>query len=317
MLKDLLRRYPYFAPDDGAGGGTADADAADADSADDAAATDGADDAAGADDQSGDAGDAASDDGDKADDSADDPLAKLTARLDALEGENTELRTKVTELSTPKSAEKPVEGDKQAETTDVPDFREKAYAEAIAADKLDAEGDITAEGIRWAENRAIQLAVEHQSDEQRNQQIQTQKPQFVTAYTEEFKKLGIPDEAAPQVSQDYTDIVTGYGKAAFGDDRNAVHLRTTAYYVALGMQAERDMKAAQEAGQEAAGAHDKAKEPVGDGGTGGEGVYTGFTKEDASWAKITWAKRVNGGKPPTKAQIAALKTELYGGSVRA
>lgn len=229
-----------------------------------------------------------------------------------------EVRERAAKLGMVVPEEKKEEPKPEVKTSrfDAPDFRAKAYEEVLADPNaktngwIDDEGDVTVEGQRVAENHALLLAAQHvgqaRDSEQFKTQFAAQKPALVTAYSEEVKKMGVEEASAPEVAKDYVDLLESYGERAFKEDDNGKHLRTTAYYIALGMQKEREMKAAQEGGNTDA---DRAKEPAGGGAGDGGSLYQGLPKDEVDWLKTEWAKTKNGGKPPTREQIKELKAQ--------
>lgn len=211
----------------------------------------------------------------------------------------------------------------------VTDYRTPAYKEAWGYPQFvetDEFGNKTLNdaGISWAENKAIQDGVQATLAQTRHDEatrnLQAAKPQLVAKYTEDAKGLGIPDDVAPAIAKDFVDIMTNYGLAAFDEGESdsdpkvkeakkaqAQGLQRTAYYVALGMQSEREMQARKEGGDEGdkpTGAVDRSK------GSAGGGLYEGLSKEDVDWVKAEWIPKKNGGKPPTRAQILDLKERV-------
>jgi len=225
-------------------------------------------------------------------------------------------RAKALGFVKPEEKEPEAKPEAKASKFDAPNFRAEAYnaviadPEAKARGWVDEDGDITVEGQQVAENQALLLAAEHvnqrRDSDEFKRQMAIQKPGLVTSYTEGFKKNGLDDEAAPQVSKDYVDLLESYGERAFKEDDAGQKLRTSAYYVALGMQKEREIMAAKEGGE---GGQDGAKAPITASDKNGGSLYAGVSKEDQDWLKNEWAKSKNEGKPPTRKQIEALKAE--------
>lgn len=222
-------------------------------------------------------------------------------------------------LDPPVVAQEPEKPSASDAPPEIPDFRSQAYSEAVKYPQfteIDEYGDrvLNEAGVTWAENRAVQLHVIETSsqaaEKQALAQLQASKPEIAKHYADQFKKqsLPVPEEIVNAVADDFASLAVAYGTRAFDEStpekaKVSTNLRTQAFYIALGMQKEREIKAQIEGGE----AGDKAPEPAKGGGGSGAGLYEGLSKADQNWLKNTWSPEQNGGKPPTKEQIAELK----------
>lgn len=223
----------------------------------------------------------------------------------------------------PKQSSTPTDDDSPPET---PNFRAQAYEQAwkykqFVTEDENGTPELTQKGVEWAEERAIVMAAEHTVLERENRQavqsLEANKPALILDTVEQFKKAGMPAEMASPIATDYINILTSYGLSAFDDgaterdpakkaekERTAKGLRTTAYYIARGMQADRDDKAKAEGGDEGDKAHEKVSAKSENGS-----LYSGLSAADRNFIEKEWVPAKNGGKPATKAQLEALKAE--------
>lgn len=229
----------------------------------------------------------------------------------------------------PKPAEKSQETVASDDPPEIPDFRTQAYDEAYRykslVEEVDGEIVLNSKGVAWAENKALDLATEHRLEKTQAQAaiqtLQASRPRIeedTVVHIQTVTKGKIDEAQAKEIAKSYTDIVMGYGVDAYYDVLNAQApdspekaakfkhaelLRNTAYRVALGMAYEKQLLASAEGGEEG----DSAREPVATKTTGG--LYDGLSKRDIEYLQNDWAKQVNGGKPPTRAQIEQLKKD--------
>ena len=234
-----------------------------------------------------------------------DPLAELKETIARQQAELEELKGKIPA---------PTPGEKTPAA--IPDFRTKAFEEAEQyAQFVDEAGNLTAEGIAWAENKALADAtewkLEQRDAEQAKHQLEAQRPALESGFAKELETLGLGEESA-QIARDYTNGLIAYGPAAFKTDEKvygkeaatqAQHLNRISMLMALGLQKEREIAAKKEGG-DATPAHKENPNP---GGGSEGGIYAGLPESDVKWLKEVWAKERNGGKVPTKADIDKLK----------
>lgn len=209
-----------------------------------------------------------------------------------------------------------------AEPPATPGFRAQAYADAKRYAKfLDEDGDLTQEGADWAEERAMVLHQDALLSDMRQKQVvqelQLQKPTMIENTVAAFTKEGMAEDMAKAVSADYIEILLSYGPAAFDDGQTetdpaikaqkesfAKNLRTTAYYISRGKEADRQDALAKEGGDKGDAAHEKVTS-----GESGGSLWAGVSQSDKRWLETEWARTRNDGKPPTRKQIDELRKQ--------